>query len=92
MAVTRAQYRVVPFKGDIRAGEDFSGATEQLQQLINAHAEQGWDYVRLETLAAIVTTSAVPGRNGCVGFGAVPGTPERRDQVSVYAVVFRSGK
>jgi len=58
-------------------------AAEQLEEMINHFASQGWDYVRLESVSTIVTN---PGNAGCAGFGAVPATSA---ETIVYMVVFR---
>ncbi|MCD8043159.1 MAG: DUF4177 domain-containing protein [Tannerellaceae bacterium] len=73
------KYLVVPFKASITQNDSGNTAANQLQTLINQHAEQGWEYVRLES---IVTTVAP--ENGCFGFGAKPGYT-----TSVEVVVFK---
>lgn len=87
-------YKVIPFKADIVAGEGQSKAAGQLEQLINQQASDGWNFKRLENLQTTLTTPGrpfVPGTNGCMGFGAVPGTPavpDRRDTFPIYVAVF----
>jgi hypothetical protein len=76
------EYKVVPFRADIMAGEGESRAAQQLADLINQNAQEGWVYVRLETLATSVTT---PADQGCFGFGATPASTTRTE---VYAAVF----
>jgi hypothetical protein len=84
------EYKVVPFKADIMVGESESRAAQQLADLINRNAREGWKYVRLETLATLVTTPAVPGEKGCFGYGATPGTPASTERTEVYVAVFSS--
>ncbi len=43
----------------------------------------------LETIDTVIVTPAVPGSNGCLGIGAVPGSPEHRTSVPAYVAVFR---
>jgi len=82
------EYKVVPFHADIMADEGESKAAQQLADLINRDAQEGWNYERLETLATLVTTPAVPGDKGCFGFGATPGIPASTSRTEVYVVVF----
>jgi len=77
------QYHVVPFTANIVTGQGADAAAEQLEEMINHFASQGWDYVRLESVSTIVTN---PGNAGCAGFGAVPATSA---ETIVYMVVFR---
>lgn len=87
-------FRVIPFKADIVAGEGQSKAASQLEQLINQQLTEGWRFLRLESMQTVQTTpgrAAVPGNNGCLGFGATPGTPavpDRRESFLVYVAVF----
>ncbi len=39
----------------------------ELESLIDSYAREGWEYVRLETISAVM-----PGTGGCFGFGAQP--------------------
>jgi hypothetical protein len=52
--------------------------------MINHHASQGMEYVRLESVETIVTT---PGNAGCFGIGA---TPASSVPTIVYMAVFKS--
>ncbi len=89
------QYKVVPFVANIVIGQDAGVAAQQLAELVNLNAGQGWEYVRLENVRTIVTTPAVPGTPasaGCFGIGAIPGTPgipELYKEVVYYMIVFR---
>jgi hypothetical protein len=83
-------YKVIPFKADIMAGEGAGKAAAQLQSLLETQGSQGWTFDGLETLQTTVITPSKPGTNGCAGFGAVPGTPESRTNVTVYVAVFHN--
>jgi hypothetical protein len=77
------QYTVVPFTASITRGQGATEAAQQLAQMINHHAKEDWEYVRLESVSTIINT---PGNAGCLGLGATPAT---QDQTVVYMVVFR---
>jgi hypothetical protein len=77
------QYTVVPFTASITRGQGATEAAQQLAEMINHHAQQNWEYVRLESVSTIINT---PGNAGCLGLGATPAT---QDQTVVYMVVFR---
>lgn len=77
------QYDVVPFTANIVRGQGSGDAAQQLSQMINQRAQEGWEYVRLESVSTTITT---PANAGCMGFGATPATS---DQTFVYMVVFR---
>jgi hypothetical protein len=81
-------YKVVPFRADIMAGEGSSKAAKQLSDLINQNAQEGWKYLRLETLVTLVTTPATEGTKGCFGIGATPGFPASTSRTEVYVAVF----
>lgn len=74
-----AEYRVVPFVASIGNTQGSAEAAAQLQALIESHAAQGLEYVRLESV-----TTVVAGDSGCFGIGA---TPSRITTLSM--VVFR---
>jgi len=62
-------YKIVPFNTHIDHKTGFSKHVAlQLEQLINKYAEQGWTYLRMETV-----TNNVSGEAGCFGLGAKPG-------------------
>jgi hypothetical protein len=82
------EYKVVPFIADVMAGEGANKAAQQLADLINHHAQEGWKYERLETLVTMVTTPATPGTSGCLGIGATPGIPASTKSTEVYVAVF----
>lgn len=78
------RYTVVPFTANIVAGQGASDAADQLSQMINHYADQGLQYVRLESVSTIITTPAVA---GCFGLGGVPASST---ETVVYMAVFKS--
>lgn len=82
-------YKVVPFNAQIQAGQGSDKAASQLESLVNQYDDEGWVFHGLETIDTVIVTSAVPGTNGCLGIGAVPGSSERRTSVPAYVAVFR---
>lgn len=71
------EYKVVPFVASIDSREGTSNhVASQLEQIINKHASEGWNYVRLEG----VTTFVNP-ENGCFGFGSKPGYTTTRQMI-----------
>ncbi|MBI5170553.1 MAG: DUF4177 domain-containing protein [Candidatus Eisenbacteria bacterium] len=83
------RYDVVPFTANIIAGQGAKAAASQLADIINQHAADGWEYVRLESVQTLVTTPGIEGSAGCMGFGARPGVPDSEDVRFVYMIVFR---
>lgn len=75
------EYKVVPFVASISHTEKNKAlvASTQLQALITQFSEEGWEYVRLESLETYIA-----GDNGCFGLGA---TPSRLTSVSM--IVFK---
>lgn len=62
-------YKVIPFVASIDANKgNADHAAKQLESLINDLANQGWKYVRLESVTTFVLPDA-----GCFGFGGKPG-------------------
>ena len=74
-----AKYRVTPFVASVGTNEGSSHAAAQLEALINSLADQGWEYVRLESVDTYVAGNA-----GCLGLGATPA-----QQVSYSMAVFK---
>ena len=60
------EYKVVPFLPvtDLKMNQ-LEHVANQLQEIINSYAKNGWDYVRVESI-----TTYVKGTSGCLGFGA----------------------
>jgi hypothetical protein len=62
-----ANYRVVPFVASVGMNEGAAQAATQLEALIKSWGDNGWEYVRLESVETYVAGSA-----GCFGLGATP--------------------
>ena len=61
-------YQVVPFVAKVGSAEGSQAAAQQLQSLISQMSNDGWEYVRLETVQTVIA-----GSNGCFGlFGVTP--------------------
>lgn len=60
-------YKVVPFVASIGMTEGSQQAAAQLEGLIHQHAQEGWEFVRLERVETFIA-----GNNGCFGLGATP--------------------
>jgi hypothetical protein len=71
------EYKVIPFVPSInRNKENSSEVAKQLEEIIKKHTNQGWIYIRLES----VETFVVP-ENGCFGLGAKPGYMDSRQMI-----------
>lgn len=71
------EYKVAPFYPVINRDKDNSNrVAKQLQEVIDNYNEEGWDYVRLES----VETYVVPDP-GCFGIGAKPGFTAYRQMI-----------
>lgn len=62
------QYLVVPFTAKITQKDTSTTVAAQIQSMIDHYVEQGWEYIRLES----VETAVAP-NPGCFGIGAQPG-------------------
>lgn len=63
------EYKVVPFTATLnQQKETTSVVAGQLENLIKNFSNQGWEYVRLESVSTYVQPEA-----GCFGLGAKPG-------------------
>ncbi len=63
------EYKVIPFVATASQNNMSSkNIAEQLDQLIKTHTENGWEYVRLESVSTYVQPVA-----GCFGNPAKPG-------------------
>lgn len=63
------EYKVIPFIASIDYNKGTSNhVAEQLEGIIKHYTDQGWDYVRLESVSTYVQPDA-----GCFGFGGKPG-------------------
>lgn len=82
------EYISVPFIGAIHRHEGRNKVAQQLQLTINQMAEEGWVFVRVETIGGYVAATS-----GCFGLGAEPGYPistaivifERNTENRIYA-------
>ena len=61
-----AVYRVVPFVASIGMTQGSEEAASQLETLIKRWTDNGWEYVRLESVQ-----TSIAGNAGCFGIGAV---------------------
>ncbi|ALL05511.1 hypothetical protein AQ505_08425 [Pedobacter sp. PACM 27299] len=63
------EYKVVPFTATLdQKKETAHVVADQLEKLIQKHNQQGWAYVRLESVSTFVQPDS-----GCFGVGAKPG-------------------
>lgn len=71
------EYKVVPFVASIDSRKGNSThVADQLEDIIKHHSNQGWNYIRLESVSTFVQPD-----NGCFGFGAKPGYTTSRQMV-----------
>ncbi len=71
------EYKVIPFVASIDRNKNPSKqVAEQLEGLIEHYSNQGWKYIRLESV-----TSQVKPDGGCFGFGQSPGYTTTRQIV-----------
>lgn len=63
------KYKVIPFVASIDQHKGTSKhVAEQLEDVIKNYTDQGWEYIRLESVSTYVQPDA-----GCFGFGSKPG-------------------
>lgn len=63
------EYKVVPFTAILDQKKETSQVVAgQLEKLIQKYNQQGWQYVRLESVSTFVQPDS-----GCFGIGAKPG-------------------
>jgi len=63
------EYKVVPFTATLDQKKETTGVVaNQLENLITRYSEEGWSYVRLESVSTYVQPDT-----GCFGIGAKPG-------------------
>lgn len=71
------EYKVVPFVATIHAQKGNSvQVAQQLEDLIASYNEQGWKYIRLESV-----TTYIQSDSGCFGIGATQGGMTTRQMV-----------
>lgn len=61
-------YKIVPFQPNISRENTTDDVASQVQEIVDIHLEEGWDYVRMESFK----TDVVP-QSGCFGIGAEAG-------------------
>ncbi|AJW63216.1 hypothetical protein VO54_01740 [Elizabethkingia miricola] len=63
------EYKVVPFIATLNQQKQTTKViAEQLENLIKNYTNQGWEYIRLESVSTYVQPD-----NGCFGLGSKPG-------------------
>lgn len=62
------EYKVVSIVPVQKEKEDGTHVAKSLENLINQHKAEGWEYIRVENLKTWVNPSG-----GCFGFGQTPG-------------------
>ena len=71
------EYKVIPFVASINHTKGTSNhVAEQLEEIIKHHSNQGWKYVRLESV-----TTYVQADSGCFGMGGKPGFTTAKQMV-----------
>ena len=71
------EYKVIPFVASIDSKKgNSSHVADQLEDIIKHHSNQGWEYVRLESVSTFVQPDA-----GCFGLGAKPSYTTSRQMV-----------
>jgi len=66
---TEMEYKVVPFVATLdQKKETTAVVANQLEKLIERYTNDGWDYIRLESVSTYVQPDP-----GCFGIGAKPG-------------------
>jgi hypothetical protein len=65
--MAKYQYKVVPFRGELKQGitstDTVNKVSQQLEELINSYASQGWEFYSLDSVSIRVSS-------GCLGFGS----------------------
>ena len=76
------EYKVVPFTATLnQQKETTKNVADQLENLIRKFNDQGWEYVRLESVSTYVQPEP-----GCFGLGGKPGY-----MASYQMIVFSKG-
>jgi hypothetical protein len=70
------KYQVIPFVASMGSKKEKKTPSEQLEDLINTYTQQGWDYIRVESI-----TTFVAGNSGCFGLGATPSHTTSRQMI-----------
>ena len=62
------EYKVIPFIAVINQQKETTNAVAgQLENLIKQYTDQGWEYVRVESVSTFIEAES-----GCFGIGAKP--------------------
>lgn len=71
------EYKVIPFVASIGSKKgNSSHVADQLEEIIKHHSNQGWKYVRLESVSTFIQPDA-----GCFGLGGKPGFTTSRQMI-----------
>ena len=71
------EYRVIPFYPVINRDKDNSKkVAKQLEDIIENYSNQGWRYIRLESVETFVLPDS-----GCFGIGSQPGYTAYRQMI-----------
>ncbi|WP_299436263.1 hypothetical protein [uncultured Maribacter sp.] len=71
------EYKVIPFVASIDSKKGNSTQVAyQLEEIIKHHSNQGWKYIRLESVSTFVHPDS-----GCFGLGAKPGYTTTRQMI-----------
>ena len=71
------EYKVIPFVASIDSKKGNSThVADQLEEIIKHHSNQGWNYVRLESVSTFIQPDS-----GCFGLGAKPGYTTSRQMI-----------
>lgn len=62
------EYKVIPFVASIQNNGNSKQSAQQLEDIIKAQSNEGWKYIRLESVSTFVQPES-----GCFGFGGKPG-------------------
>jgi hypothetical protein len=63
------EYKVVPFTATLDQKKETTAViANQLEKLISKFTDEGWEYIRLESVSTYVQPDS-----GCFGIGATPG-------------------
>jgi len=79
------EYKVVPFIATLNQQKQTTKVVaEQLESLIKNYTNQGWEYIRLESVSTYVQPDS-----GCFGIGGKPGFMASY-QMIVFSKIFNS--
>lgn len=71
------EHKVIPFIPSIvRNKENSKEVAKQLEEVIDNYTNQGWEYIRLESVQTYIVPDA-----GCFGLGAKPGYTAYRQMI-----------